>query len=177
MLFFYLNIFLVTKIDMFSESVEVFNHTDLEELDPNFYKIESVHLTIGNTDAVRATVEKTTVEQLVASQTSLLTHSTNERPLYRFKNNTFTFNPELNPLGRYVCFYIRKPHTPNWGYVVVNDKTLYNDNISVDFELHPSEESELVYRILAYAGISIQKPEITQVAAQALSSQIQQEKQ
>ena len=61
--------------------------------------------------------------------------------------------------------------------MVVNDKALYNDNISVDFDLHASEESELVYRILAYAGVTIKKVELTQVAAQALSSQIQQEKQ
>ena len=73
--------------------------------------------------------------------------------------------------------FIRKPVAPNWAYVVVHGKTLYNDHISVDFELHASEESELVYRILAYAGISIGKPEITQVASQALASQIQQEKQ
>jgi hypothetical protein len=73
--------------------------------------------------------------------------------------------------------YVKKPTTPNWAYVVVNDKTLYNANVSVDFELHSSEESELVYRILAYAGVSIQKPELAQVAAQALGSQVQQEKQ
>ena len=73
--------------------------------------------------------------------------------------------------------FIRKPNPPNWAYVVINGKTLYNDNVSTDFELHSSEESELVYRILAYAGISIQKPELTQVASQALGSQIQQEKQ
>ena len=49
--------------------------------------------------------------------------------------------------------YIRKPVSPNWGYVVVNDKALYNSTSSTDFELHASEESELVYRILAFTGI------------------------
>ena len=73
--------------------------------------------------------------------------------------------------------YIRKPITPNWGYVVVNDKALYNSTSSTDFQLHLSEESELVYRILAFAGIAIEKPQLTQVAASLEGAKIQQEKQ
>ena len=47
----------------------------------------------------------------------------------------------------------------------------------MDFELHASEETELVYRILALFGIAIEKPQLTQVAAGLQGSQIQQEKQ
>jgi len=73
--------------------------------------------------------------------------------------------------------YIRKPAKVEWAYVVVNDKALYNDNISVDFELHAAEESELVYRILAFGGIAIKKPELTQTAAGLEQAKVQQEKQ
>jgi len=73
--------------------------------------------------------------------------------------------------------YIRKPKTPNWGYVVVNDKPLYNSTTSTDFELHLSEESELVYRILAFAGIAIEKPQLTQIAVGLEGTKQQQEKQ
>tara|TARA_R110000823_G_scaffold128617_1_gene256358 strand:+ start:24 stop:1121 length:1098 start_codon:yes stop_codon:yes gene_type:complete len=73
--------------------------------------------------------------------------------------------------------YIRKPLTPNWGYVVVNDKALYNSTSSTDFQLHLSEESELVYRILAFAGVAIEKPQLTQMAAGFEQAKVQQEKQ
>ena len=73
--------------------------------------------------------------------------------------------------------YIRKPKNPNWAYVVVNNKPLYNSTSSVDFELHASEETELVYRILMLSGVAIEKPQLTQLAAGAAGSQIQQEKQ
>ena len=73
--------------------------------------------------------------------------------------------------------YIRRPTTPNWNYVVVNDKALYNSITSTNFELHPSEESELVYKILTFAGVAIEKPQLTQVAAGLQGAQIQQEKQ
>ena len=114
-----------------------------------------------------------------------LTKPSAKRPVANIKNNVlrvlgggdFGVNNEGFVLPTGVYYFRTIDNAPNWAYVVVNDKTLYNDNISVDFELHASEEPELVYRILAYAGISIKKPEITQVAAQALSSQIQQEKQ
>jgi hypothetical protein len=73
--------------------------------------------------------------------------------------------------------YIRKPKNPNWAYAVINDKPLYNSSASVDFELHASEETELIYRVLALAGVAIEKPQLTQVGAALTAAQIQQEKQ
>ena len=72
--------------------------------------------------------------------------------------------------------YIRKPKNPNWAYVVVNNKPLYNSTSSMDFELHASEEAELVYRILTLAGIAIEKPQLTQMAAGFEQAKVQQEK-
>ena len=61
--------------------------------------------------------------------------------------------------------YFRRPKTPNWGYVVVKGKALYNssDTYSQDFELHASEEENLVMRILALAGVIIMKPGIVEI--------------
>ena len=73
--------------------------------------------------------------------------------------------------------YISKPTKPNWSYVVVNEKPLYDSSTSTDFELHLSEESELVYRILTFAGIAMQKPQLAQLAGTLGAAQIQQEKQ
>jgi hypothetical protein len=73
--------------------------------------------------------------------------------------------------------FTTRPTTVQWAYVVVNDKPLYNDNISVDFALHASEETELVYKILKLAGINLKVPQVVQVAAGMEQSQLQQEKQ
>jgi len=59
--------------------------------------------------------------------------------------------------------FMARPEKAEWAYVIVNDKALYNDNISVDFELHPSEETELVYKILKLAGINLKAAEVVQV--------------
>ena len=59
-------------------------------------------------------------------------------------------------------YYFRLPLKANWAYVVINEKAMYDATNAVDFELHPSEETELVYKILKYAGISMQRQDISQ---------------
>jgi hypothetical protein len=60
--------------------------------------------------------------------------------------------------------YYKRPKSPNWGYVVVSDKALYNDTTSVDFELHASEEEVLVTRILELSGLVIRSEDLAQAA-------------
>ena len=119
-------------------------------------------------------VEEIKYEDYYKTQYAPLTKATSNRPIYWKKDGKIYFEPDL---GDYSVHWIRKPINPNWNYIVVNDKALYNSTTSTDFELHPSEESELVYRILAYAGVAIEKPQLTQVAAGLEQAKVQQEKQ
>jgi len=64
--------------------------------------------------------------------------------------------------------YYRIPATPNWAYVIVNGKPLYNRNNSVNFELDISEEGTLVSKILLLAGWPIKQAEISQGALSLL---------
>jgi hypothetical protein len=74
------------------------------------------------------------------------------------------------------CNYIRKPATVSWNYVEINGVAMYNSANSVDFELHPSEENNLILKILQLAGVSIESIELYQVASQEEIKNIQQEK-
>ena len=73
--------------------------------------------------------------------------------------------------------FIRRPRKVQWAYVIVNDKALYNDNIAVDFDLHESEETELVYKILKLAGINLKARDVSEAGAGLEVSQVNQEKQ
>jgi len=77
------------------------------------------------------------------------------------------------------CNYIKTPTPPNWTYVVVNKKALYNANASdhQHFELHESEQTELVTRVLALAGITLKDTNLYQIASNQTNSQTQQQKQ
>jgi len=75
------------------------------------------------------------------------------------------------------CNYVRVPVSSNWGYTEINGTALYNASSSVDFELHASEETNLVMKILTLAGIAIKDQGLYQMAAQEDIKKIQQEKQ
>tara|TARA_Y100001937_G_scaffold112234_1_gene159653 strand:+ start:1233 stop:1937 length:705 start_codon:yes stop_codon:yes gene_type:complete len=71
--------------------------------------------------------------------------------------------------------YYKEPTTPSFGYVVVNEKALYNSNTSVDFELASSEEEQLVSRILLLSGTIIKQPDIAQTGAAFLQQKNQEQ--
>jgi len=75
------------------------------------------------------------------------------------------------------CNYIRKPADVSWAYTEVNGSALFNSASAVNFELHASEETSLVLKILSLAGISIDDPSLYQIAAQEIAKEVQQEKQ
>ena len=79
--------------------------------------------------------------------------------------------------GNTKCDYIRRPTTPNWGYTEINGAALYNSANSTDFELHESEESALVVKILLLAGITLKDNNVIQIGAAEEGKIIQSQKQ
>jgi len=77
------------------------------------------------------------------------------------------------------CNYIARPAHVRWGYTIVNDEALYNSSATytTHFELHQSEETELVIKILSLAGVTIKDPTVMQVAMSEDAKKQQQEKQ
>ena len=69
------------------------------------------------------------------------------------------------------------PITAAWSYTEINGTALYNASSSVNFELHQSEETNLVMKILTLAGIAIKDQGLYQMVAQEDVKKTQQEKQ
>tara|TARA_R110002020_G_scaffold115511_6_gene265537 strand:- start:9837 stop:11054 length:1218 start_codon:yes stop_codon:yes gene_type:complete len=68
--------------------------------------------------------------------------------------------------------YIRKPNNPIWGFTVGTlGQYIYNSSTSTQFELSNVEQTEVIVRILAYAGVVIRDPQIVQVATQAIQAE------
>ena len=95
--------------------------------------------------------------------------------MYVIQNGKIRIYPNIS--GQIEISYIKKPSVVKWGYVVISEKALYNSSTSVNFELHNSEQNELVYKILGYAGITLQKPDVIQSAGALEIAKVQQEKQ
>ena len=102
---------------------------------------------------------------------SSLTKPSTTYPIYVYEKNQITVYPTsiINGIN---ASYIRKPLPPVWNFSVGgSNQYVYSSSSSFDFELHPAEQTELILKILLYAGVVIKSPEIIQVAA----SQVQQE--
>ena len=69
-----------------------------------------------------------------------------------------------------------RPDKVEWGYDVIAERPLYNATRSVNFQLHDSEETELVYKILTLAGVTLKRIDIQQVGQGLDIAKTQQEK-
>ena len=104
---------------------------------------------------------------------------TNDRPIVNIRGNIMRAvarnGDPVTPTG---VIYFRRPNNVNWTYLLIGYKAMYDANPNtVDFELHPSEETELVYKILKFAGISMKALDIMRAGQIQEQSQVQQEKQ
>ena len=136
----------------------------------DFYKIDSV--TYG-----RYTCEQINSNQLQNILNSPLLNPTTYNPIYTLKRNNKLFLYPTSLQEKITLNYIRKPLKVEWSAVSVSGSELYDSTNSVDFELHPSEETKLVIKILQLAGISMKDPSLYQVTAAEDNKNIQQEKQ
>ena len=108
---------------------------------------------------------------------SPLTQPTKSFPIYLYENNLVYVYPTtiINSAGELITFsYLKTPADVVWGFGVGSlGQFEYSAGLSVNFELNVSEQSNVIMRILSYAGIIINDPTIIQVA----QGEIQQEEQ
>ena len=108
---------------------------------------------------------------------SPLTQPTKSFPIYLYENNLVYVYPTtiINSVGELITFsYLKSPANVVWGFGQGSlGQFEYNQALSVNFELNVSEQSNVVTRVLAYAGVIINDPTIIQVA----QAEVQQEEQ
>ena len=82
---------------------------------------------------------------------------------------TVSFNDDMttdDALTNVVVHYIRNLATlPEWRGVVMGGQIVIDPVSTIDFELHASEEPELVAKILGYAGLAVKAADVQQAAA------------
>ena len=155
-------------------------------LPTDLYRLGTVFYTGVTPNVIVERVDKKSLQLI---QNSPLTAPSDTRPVFvhespsatgQSKIKIFPSSPSVSyTTANVVSNYIKKPTTVKWTYVVINDKAVHNSGATdlQDFELHESEESELVIKILQLAGISIKDYQLASVASNKEVSTISQEKQ
>lgn len=116
-------------------------------------------------------------EYLMINQSEYL-KPTNSRPVFVANEGGYKVygtNGEL--ITGVSCNYIKVPAEVAWGYQMVYGEALYDATTAVNFQLHASEETELVIKILGFAGLSTKEIQMYQVANSMEVQTSQQEKQ
>ena len=68
--------------------------------------------------------------------------------------------------GQAFIEYIKgRPGLVYWGYVIVNEKPMYDPSQTSHFELHASEQPDIIIKILELAGVSIEDGQLIQYAS------------
>ena len=105
---------------------------------------------------------------------SPLTKPTESNPLYVLEG---TGSPSAAPSLIYVypdsivsgvdVYYVKTPTPPTWTYTVdaTSGAYIYSSGTSTQFELHPSEQVNIILNILMYSGVIIRDPQVVQTAA------------
>jgi hypothetical protein len=96
--------------------------------------------------------------------------NTGQPHIYVYPKNIYN---STNANALFKVSYIRKPNNVQWGFSV--NQTLgnyiYDPTTSIQFELDATEQTEVILRILAYAGVVIRDPQIVQAAAQGVQAE------
>tara|TARA_B100000941_G_C28488852_1_gene546638 strand:- start:314 stop:1030 length:717 start_codon:yes stop_codon:yes gene_type:complete len=94
-----------------------------------------------------------------------LTRPSSIRPVYTLRTNNrilvHTGTPAFDNIGLHAYIV---PERPQWGYFVVAGKALHDPdpNKTTNFDLHESEQPELIYKILKLAGVAMKHQDILQ---------------
>jgi len=172
------------KINVFETTVEptrtgsFFNEpTDLYRLGTVVYKNTTTNtFGVASTESIEA--ERINANEFLYINSSPLTKPKNVRPV--FVSNTSGIrvygDNEITDVAEVEFQYIKKPAKVEWKYQMVLGEALYDSTHSVNFELHPSEEVELVTKILELSGLLVKDYNLYNVANQEEIETIQQEK-
>tara|TARA_R110001592_G_scaffold3387_1_gene19055 strand:- start:51 stop:725 length:675 start_codon:yes stop_codon:yes gene_type:complete len=145
------------KISAFRQNSNVARDTTTS----NVYKLGTV--TYNGTELQR--VQRNEYYNIIKAP---LIAPTLKQPIYLYQNNRIlSFPITATPLD---IDFIGTPAAPVWGFTV-NANTgvyLYSASSSTNFNLMPSEQTNVIIRILSYSGIIIRDPSIVQAAAQKI---------
>jgi len=156
------------KINLFRTTSSLTKANSVFALPTNLYRLGTVYY---NNATELDPIDQNDFLHINASK---LTKPDVKKPVYIRNGSELTVYP--TSITSLSCTYIKKPSDVVWGYVEINNVAKYDSSTATNFEIHESDETTVVYKILSYAGLVIKQAEVSQVAEQKDSLKVQKEK-
>lgn len=155
------------KIDIFSKEAALSINTGVASVPSDLYRVINISTTNRTIN-----IDETSKSEISYINSSKLTAPTSSYPVYYREAGNIKLFP--TSISSATIDYIKIPADPAWNFTSgSNGSYSYNSSTSVNFELHESDEVDLVVKILGYAGVVIKDPTVIQVASNEESKIIQ----
>ena len=185
------------RIKNLEEKIDIFKTfaTNITYANPHFTLPTNLHR-LGTLIYNAKEIQGVNRNQYFLINKSPLTKPTESNPLYVLEG---TGSPSAAPSLVYVypdsiassvdVYYLKTPENPIWGYTVgtLGQYEFTDPGViipvpipatgSVNFELHPSEQTNIILNILMYSGVIIRDPQVVQTAAKLIQQDEALEKQ
>ena len=150
------------KLNIFTKKVTLASGgTYTFTLPSDMYILNTVLTTLNSIDDIVEEVDKT--EFFYLKQANMASPTEKYRVYTRYANEIDVFPVPSSAQA----IYYKIPSTPKWTYLTTaGGDPIYNPSATdfSDFELHPEEETQLIIKILRYAGITIRAEDVVSVA-------------
>ena len=150
---------------------------DTATLPTDVYRLGTVFYNNG-TKNIRT--ENITAKEADLMEQTALYKASELRPVYvRLSATRLKFYPAnvspVRSISNVNCNYVAQPTTAYWGYNITLGQATYNQATTTNFQLHPSEETSLVFDILELAGIMMEDANLVNIANVEEAAKTQQE--
>ena len=165
------------RVDLLDEKIAIFKRNSDIGYSANGFTLPSDLQELGSVIYNNNEMQRVQRSEFYNLYRSKLTKPSSTYPIYLYENSLVKVYPETITDG-VSANYLKFPASVVWGFSVENlGNYKYQSALSTDFELHQSEQVELIVRILEYAGIVIRDAQIIQVASQKVQQDNMNEKQ
>ncbi len=150
------------KLTFFDNTTTVSSRGGENTTSVNAYEYPSDFYRLGLLSVNGRMADEVSHKNLTYINLSPLTKPTETQPVFTRHEGGVVVYP-ISYTGPVDMVYVRRPNSPVWAYL--DDpmgQPVYDESSSTQFELHPSEEHELVYKILTLSGVAIKQADIAQ---------------
>jgi hypothetical protein len=163
-------------LNLLNEKINIFEKTAAMTYNGTHWQAPSDLYRIGSLLYNDTEVERINANEYRYIAASPLAAPKDARPVFVANSDGYKVYGDSELTTGVSCNYIKVPATVEWAYNDVFGSAEYDATNTTNFELHQSEETELVFKILELAGLAIKDTGVYQAAMQMEMQNTQQEK-
>jgi len=154
------------RLDYLEEKIAIHNNTlsPTSSTAGDSFSVSNLHI-LGTISYNGSEAQRVSKKEFYNINKSPLTKPSEAYPIYTLDGASITVYPNtITPSSLEVSF-IQKPTPAEWKFTVDANTGVLIEASSVDIDLHDSEQSEVILKVLMYAGVVIKDMEIVQIAS------------